>query len=242
MQDHPTTLCPCGCGLPVRPGRRFRQGHHWKALAAERFWAQVDRSAGPEGCWPWTGARSSADYGVFGLNRAVVGSHRHAYALWHGPIPAGLWVLHKCDNPPCCNPAHLFLGTPGDNSRDAANKGRMASADRHWTRRCPERIPRGEWHPQSKLTDAQRKEIRSLWDAGGNTAAALAVRFGVSRDTVYDLCVPPERRKPVRKLTRAGVAEMRAARERGASMSELASRFGVSAANVHKIIHGRAWK
>jgi hypothetical protein len=89
-----------------------------------RFWAKVDKSAGEDACWPWTAARSKLDYGVFGIGPILVLAHRFAYETTHGTIAAGICVLHRCDNPPCCNPAHHFLGTKLDNSLDMAAKGR----------------------------------------------------------------------------------------------------------------------
>jgi hypothetical protein len=91
----------------------------------ERFWRYVDRSGGPDACWEWTGARLAAGYGVFApRHHKLVYAHRFSYTLNHGPIPEGLWVLHRCDNPPCVNDAHHFLGTAMDNSQDRDDKGR----------------------------------------------------------------------------------------------------------------------
>lgn len=87
---------------------------------AERLWARVERR-GPGECWEWTAHRLPKGYGVFGPG---VVAHRVAWEVAHGPIPDGLHVLHTCDNPPCCNPGHLRLGTPQDNVDDMMRKGR----------------------------------------------------------------------------------------------------------------------
>jgi hypothetical protein len=87
----------------------------------ERFWSKVD-VCGPDECWEWTAYRLPAGYGTFG--RPTTTTHRIAWQLTNGPIPEGMFVCHKCDNPPCVNPAHLFVGTQQDNLRDMWSKGR----------------------------------------------------------------------------------------------------------------------
>ncbi len=99
--------------------------------ATERFWRHVDRSGGPEACWPWTGSVDHHGYGGFRVEPGkLVRTHRFAYALKHGPIPEGMHVCHHCDNPPCCNDAHHFLGTVADNIRDMWAKGRHTKGGR----------------------------------------------------------------------------------------------------------------
>lgn len=99
---------------------------------AERFWAKVQK--GP-GCWTWTGCRDDHGYGMFrpyGRKASARRAHRVAWELTHGPIPAGMFACHKCDNPQCVRPAHLFLGTPADNAHDRDKKGRWVD---HWGNR-----------------------------------------------------------------------------------------------------------
>ncbi len=94
---------------------------------ADRFWARVAVGK-PDECWEWTRYRDRAGYGQAYHEGRDVPAHRLAWILTHGPIPDGLKVLHRCDYPPCVNPAHLFLGTQGDNVRDAVAKGRLKGA------------------------------------------------------------------------------------------------------------------
>ncbi len=138
---------------------------------ALRFWAKADRGVGRDDCWRWTGAKFGRDgYGGFSVARSKPRAryaHRVAYELTHGSIPAGLSVLHRCDNPICVNPRHLFLGTHADNMRDAAQKGRL-----HVPR------PTGQ-----KLSTADLIEIDVL-RAAGFTLRAIAERKGVSEGWV----------------------------------------------------------
>jgi hypothetical protein len=90
-----------------------------------RFWAKVDTSGGEDACWNWTASAShDFGYGEFMLDGTKRRAHRWTYEQKVGPIPAGMYVLHKCDNPKCVNPKHLFLGTHQDNCDDMRRKGR----------------------------------------------------------------------------------------------------------------------
>lgn len=134
-----------------------------------RFWKYVQK--GP-GCWPWVGGRFPFGHGSFWLKGKNVKASRVAWVLKHGPIPAGQNVLHKCDNPPCCNPDHLFLGTLADNNADAKAKGRTRGG-----------APPGEGNGKSKLRTADVLEIRRA-HAAGEARSAIARRLGVSHSAV----------------------------------------------------------
>jgi hypothetical protein len=98
-------------------------------------------------------------------------AHRVAWELTHGPAAPELFVCHKCDNPPCCNPAHLFLGSPADNVVDMVRKGRNNAL-------------RGEQHKRAKLCRADVAEIRALYATGQYTQRQLGDAFGVSNGQV----------------------------------------------------------
>lgn len=119
-----------------------------------------------DGCWAWTGRLDDKGYARFEYGPHQL-AHRVSWEIHNGPIPMGLCVLHTCDNPPCCNPAHLFLGTRHDNVRDMDQKGRRGGC--------------GSTNKNSKLTEDVVREIRRSTE----TSAALARRFGVHNATVH---------------------------------------------------------
>ena len=98
-------------------------------MTEAQFWARVDKVDG-DGCWVWNGARVPEGYGQAVYEGKVHGAHRLAWMFDNRErqVPAGMKVLHRCDNPPCVRPSHLFLGTNGDNMRDCVRKGRMPHA------------------------------------------------------------------------------------------------------------------
>lgn len=100
------------CGDPQGTLRKFTQDGDIE----ERFWARVARDG--DGCWEWLASRSAHGYGYFYYQSKVYKAHRLSYTLENGSIPEGLSVLHRCDNPPCVNPKHLYAGTQTDNMRD----------------------------------------------------------------------------------------------------------------------------
>lgn len=103
----------------------------------EKFKSKIDQT-NVEGCWPWTGSKDKDGYGLFhpSSKTNTIRAHRYSYQVFNGMIPEGKMVLHKCDNPPCVNPYHLFLGTCLDNHKDMDNKNRRVIHTRSWTH-CP---------------------------------------------------------------------------------------------------------
>ena len=146
----------------------------------ERFWEKVDKS---NECWLWKASCDSYGYGHISVEKMMVKSHRLSWELTHGPIPCGLYVLHKCDNPKCVNPEHLFLGTALDNARDRDKKGRGACGKRNGRFTSPETTPRGESHHKAKLSESDIVEIRKLL-VDGVSHRKLGVMFGVTHATI----------------------------------------------------------
>lgn len=172
--------CACGCGGFIVPKKQHSwagfpamlRGHCNRQDLAARFVGFTDKS-GPGGCWLWTGAFKRGGYGQLMIANRMVSAHRAAWGLANGPIPPGMHVLHRCDNPPCVNPAHLFLGTNADNSKDKIAKGRQ-------------RGPKGEAHPAAKLSDGDVVEIRRRW-AAGETQAVIGRDFGATQAHVSQI-------------------------------------------------------
>lgn len=151
------------CYWAWKKGRR-------KALA-ERWSKHTGKG---EGCWEWTAYRDKNGYGHMGgiEPHTTILVHRASWEIHFGPIPPDTDVLHRCDNPPCSRPDHLFLGTALDNMQDASKKRRTTQGERAY---C------------AKLTAGQVIAIRARYAAGGISHQALADAYGVARESVSEL-------------------------------------------------------
>ena len=171
---------------------------------AERFWSKVDKDGpvcvpelGP--CWMWTAGTQRGGYGCIRVSGKHVGAHRLVWELHFGQIPPGQWVLHRCDNPPCVRPSHLFLGTSADNQRDCVAKGRhsvsleqmlqdvMVAPWKALMSAGGPRVAFGESHYSAKLTTAQVEAIRRRYIPHRVSTYKLAKEFGVSRSAISDV-------------------------------------------------------
>lgn len=140
----------------------------YRARLDARFWDRMDRSGGPDACWPWLGGRTRYGYGRFMRNRRSVGAHREALERTLGrTLEPGEVACHHCDNKPCCNPAHLYAGSAADNNRDALTRGRHRSGAPGF----------------QKMTRPERAAIVA-WREAGYPAREVAVAFRVTPATV----------------------------------------------------------
>lgn len=130
----------------------------------ERFWAKV-KKGGEDDCWEWIGAKARK-YGYSKIKGKFIGAHKLSYKINKGLIPKGILVLHSCDNPPCVNPKHLWLGTQLENMKDRDKKGRMA---------------RGEKIGICKLTQKQVNEIREKYNKRDISQRGLAKQYKISQ-------------------------------------------------------------
>lgn len=143
-----------------------------RAAIAQRFWAKVIVHSG--GCWEWTASVNEAGYGRMTAGRGnQLKAHRVSWELHNGPIPEGMCVLHECDNPPCCNPDHLFLGTQLENQADMRAKGRGSQPPHSY----------GEAHHNAKFDASAAIAIK----ADQRSARLVAADYGISQMTVYRL-------------------------------------------------------
>lgn len=149
---------------------RSRHGLSLDEAVRPGFWDRVDCSAGPDGCWEWQGARGPHGYGRIGGGASYENERAaHRYALRSTGVDiTEKVVMHLCDNPPCCNPRHLMAGTQEENMRQAVERDRFRT---------------GERHPDAKLTWSKVREIRRLYSSG-IYQRALAEKFGVSRQHI----------------------------------------------------------
>lgn len=150
-----------------------------------RFWSHVDKSGGPDACWTWTGSCDPrTGYGRIRIGGLAYVASRISWLIATGASAGPLYACHRCDNPPCVNPRHLFAGTTADNMKDKVSKGRQSRGPKHAAAIRP---MRGETHPRAKLTSVQVAEIRERYASGGVTHRSLAAEYGLNHANIGEI-------------------------------------------------------
>jgi len=155
----------------------FKKGNTFRPQnTIQDVWKKIDIKYGDDWwrCWEWMGIKNKQGYGLFTIKHKQYLAHRITYKSIYGEIPDGLFVLHKCDNPSCCNPNHLWIGTHQDNMNDMVFKKRQRSLF-------------GEKHRNAKLTNKDVLKIRELYSTGEYYQAELGRMFGVYKGEICDI-------------------------------------------------------
>lgn len=230
---------PKGKSRPYFERRQFCSqrcnGLHHRTPAAVRLWARVAKQDG-DGCWEWTGGGNDRGYGTLydGEAGSLVYAHRLSWEIANREPAGERVVCHRCDNPPCVRPDHLFIGDTQANTADMVAKRRHAF---------------GERNVHAKLTGSAAREIRDR-HAAGEGVATLAAAYGISRSIITAIinwriwrlaggAPRPNVERIGMKVTIDQAAEIRRLRQSGMQLRPIAERFGISVPNVHRIVHQR---
>jgi len=220
----------------------------------KRFFSYV-KINGPDDCHEWQGYTTPKGYGLIGLGKKLFLTHRVVYFLEFNRQPDELCVCHRCDNPSCCNPFHLFLGTIGDNNADKMEKGRNV-------------FKVGSSHASSKLTEGDISKIRDLYAVSGVTQQQIADQFGVTKFCISDIIMYKTWKHTARPgeleivESRRAKGNLRAGEDQrssilksqdvlrireifsagGTTYADLGKIFGVNRGAIYNIVKRKRWK
>lgn len=156
-----------------------------KEKRVQSFWSKITIPENKDLCWEWESGVDKDGYGVFSIDRGGYRAHRVSYFLSIEIDPMGLLVCHKCDNPACCNPAHLFLGTARENMEDCKSKGRYITGEKNGMVKHPDLVLKGITHYKSKFTESDIIDIRDTFSKKELNQRKLASKYSVSEHTIY---------------------------------------------------------
>lgn len=220
---------------------------HHHGPAEKRFNEQYERDS-ESGCWIWTGTRHEHGYGQIGVDGKTIGAHRYSYKLHNGEIPDGAFICHKCHNPPCVNPDHLYAGDAETNAQDAVDNG-------DWPRLT------GEKSPGSKLNRETVIEIRNVYREGNSTVSELADSYDVSTGTIsraingkawahvggpvdvdtHERMGRSGEKNNGTELTEEQVREIKRRLQNGEAQNSISEDYPISHSGVNKIATGNTW-
>ncbi len=161
--------------IPIRSqSDAQRKPRHLEDSDKKRFWDKV-KTQGNDQCWPWTASTDLSGYGRFGFREILLSAHRVAWEITYGDIPFKKHVLHHCDNPRCCNPEHLFIGTHQDNMADRDKKGRGKTC-----------VLKGEKNPNSRFKEVDIIEMRGMVKQGYKQGD-VAKKFNTAQSVISNI-------------------------------------------------------
>lgn len=208
-----------------------------------RFWEKVNKKGESE-CWNWLSAKNISEYGQIEYNGNTIPSHRISWMIHNGEIPKDLYVLHRCNNPKCVNPKHLYIGTQNDNMKQMVNDGRSCYGERHWCSKL-------NWDTVNKIREeyANDKNVTIHGLSDRYRMSTTAMTYIVLNKQFVDVNYKPVHRSGqnsenarAAKLTWNRVKEIRKRYSEKKSQKYLADEYGVSVSTISYIINNKIWK
>lgn len=222
-----------------------------------KFWSRIDVKAETE-CWTWMCGKSRLGYGKMSIGKKCIRAHRFALVVSGVEIPENMCACHSCDNPSCCNPKHLWVGSQSDNQKDRAAKGRSSRGERNPSKTHPELFC-GENNHASMLTDEIVSELRKNPPIGLNMSTE-SLKYSISPEAFRSAIVgdtwkhvpamSPDKlhaflnaNPPIRvRITRQTADLVKEQLRLGLGVKEVSAKMGIHQRTVRRILSGQCWK